>query len=102
MHSLQSTLEYVRRLPPERVLPLSDRKITVETLRQTLEAFQQSAAHQPYGCRLAACHDTQFEVVPAAGLNERKEVLFTGYHEIVLEGSLTRTRTIPVSAVSSP
>lgn len=102
LNGLQSTLEYVRRLPPERLLPLGDRKITVDALRQTLEAFHnilQTTSTVPAFQK--AVHE-QFEVLPAAGLNDRKEVLFTGYHEIVLEGSLTRTTQFPYPLYRRP
>jgi membrane-bound lytic murein transglycosylase A len=102
LHSLQDTLEYIRRLPPERLLPLSARQITVNELRQTLEAFQKILQTTRTDAAFQQAVHEQFEVVQAAGLNERQEVLFTGYHEIVLEGSLTRTANFPYPLYRRP
>jgi membrane-bound lytic murein transglycosylase A len=89
--ALQRSLDYVRRLPPERLLPLSDRQITASTLRQTLETFQHLLHQAPTVAALHAALHEQFDFVQASGRQGRGDVLFTGYYEPVLSGSLAPT-----------
>jgi membrane-bound lytic murein transglycosylase A len=91
LQALQRSLDYVRRLPPERLLPLAERQIPAAALRDSLEAFAHvlSRARTP-----ADLHDllqSQFEFVSASGQDGNGEVLFTGYYEAVLPGSLRPT-----------
>jgi membrane-bound lytic murein transglycosylase A len=97
---LQRSLDYLRRIPPDRGLPFGDRRLSVTTLRHTLEAFEQVLAQAPTPEALNAALYEQFEVVQAAGRNGQGNVLFTGYHEIMLKGSLQPTEefTYPLYA----
>jgi membrane-bound lytic murein transglycosylase A len=91
LQGLQRSLDYVRRLPPERLLPLAERQITAATLRHTLEAFASVLAQATTPAALYKALRAQFEFVPAAGQDGNGEVLFTGYYEAVLPGSLEPT-----------
>jgi membrane-bound lytic murein transglycosylase A len=100
--ALQRSLDYVRRLPPDRALPFGDRQISAASLRHTLEAFEQllSQALPPHALS-AALYD-QFEVVQAAGRDAHGTVLFTGYHEMLLEGSRTPAPEYPYPLYQRP
>jgi len=100
--ALQRSLEYARRLPPDQALPFGDRQITVRTLVQTLEAFQQVLATTSTPTALHKALHERFEVVQASGRDERGEVLFTGYYEIELEGSLVPSATFPYPLYKRP
>src|SRR5262245_16403829 len=100
--ALQRSLGYARRLPPDQVLPFGDRQITARTLVQTLEAFQQVLATASTPTALHKALHEHFEVVQSPGRDERGEVLFTGYYEIELEGSLVPSTRFPYPLYKRP
>jgi membrane-bound lytic murein transglycosylase A len=91
LHALHHSLDYVRRLPPERSFPFGDRRISVATLQHTLETFQQVVSQAATGPALQAALSQHFELVQAAGRDGRGDVLFTGYYEMTLPASLVPT-----------
>src|SRR3989475_6313185 len=100
--ALQRSLEYARRLPLEQALPFGDRQIAARTLVQTLEAFQQVLATASTPMALHQALHERFEVVQSPGRDERGEVLFTGYYEIELEGSLVPSARFPYPLYKRP
>jgi len=100
--ALQRSLGYARRLRPEQALPFGDRQIAARTLVQTLEAFQQVLATAPTPTALHKALRERFEVVQSPGRDERGEVLFTGYYEIELEGSLVPSAAFPYPVYKRP
>src|SRR5215510_11340591 len=100
--ALQRSLEYARRLPPEQALPFGERQITARTLVQTLEAFQQVLATASTPTALHKALHERFEIVQSPGRDERGEVLFTGYYEIELEGSLVPSTAFPYPLYKRP
>jgi membrane-bound lytic murein transglycosylase A len=89
--ALQRSLDYVQRLPLDRPLPFGDGSIAVATLRHSLEAFQQLLARRPGPAALSAALYKQFDVIQSVGQDGRGTVLFTGYYEATLDGSLHPT-----------
>ncbi len=89
--ALQRSLSYIRRLPPERLLPFAGDQITASMQRETLETFlqvlDQARTAQAFN---AAIHE-QFDIVQAAGRKGQGDVLFTSYYEAYLAGSLVPT-----------
>jgi membrane-bound lytic murein transglycosylase A len=89
--AVQRSLEYVRRLPPDRSLPCGDRQVSAADLQQTLTVFTQLLRQTPTPEALSTALYEQFDVIQAAGHDRQGTVLFTGYHEILLEGSRVPT-----------
>ncbi len=89
--ALQRSLNYIRRLPPERRLPFVGRQITAAMQRDTLETFlhvlEQTSTTEAFN---AAIHE-QFDIVQSAGRKGKGDVLFTSYYEAYLAGSLKPT-----------
>ena len=85
--AIQRSLEYIRRLPQDRSLPCGDRQISAAALHQTLTAFEQLLSQGLPAAALNAALYDQFDVVQAAGRDGQGTVLFTGYHEMFLDGS---------------
>jgi membrane-bound lytic murein transglycosylase A len=85
--AIQRSLEYVRRLPQDRSLPCGDRQISAAALHRTLTAFEQLLRQELPAAALNAALYDQFDVVQAAGRDGQGTVLFTGYHEMLLDGS---------------
>jgi membrane-bound lytic murein transglycosylase A len=100
--ALQRSLEYVRRLQPDQKLPFGDRQISGMTLVQTLETFQQVCAAASTPAALQKAVRERFEVVQSPGRDERGDVLFTGYYEIELEGSLVPSARFPYPVYKRP
>ncbi len=100
--ALQRSLEYARRLQPDQALPFGDRQIAAQTLVQTLEAFQRVLTTATTSTALQQALREHFEVVQSPGRDERGEVLFTGYYEIELEGSLVRSAAFPYPLYKRP
>ena len=74
-----------------------ERQISGTILVQTLEAFQQVVATASTPAALQQAIRERFHVLQSPGRDERGEVLFTGYYEIELEGSLVpSTLSLPV------
>jgi membrane-bound lytic murein transglycosylase A len=100
--ALQRSLEYARRLQPDQKLPFGDRQISGMTLVQTLETFQQVCAAASTPAALQKAVRERFEVVQSPGRDERGDVLFTGYYEIELEGSLVPSARFPYPVYKRP
>ena len=100
--ALQRSLEYARRLQPDQTLPFGERQISGTTLVQTLEAFQQVVATASTPAALQQAMRERFHVLQSPGRDERGEVLFTGYYEIELEGSLVPSTRFPYPLYKRP
>jgi membrane-bound lytic murein transglycosylase A len=100
--ALQRSLDYVRRLPPDRLLPFAGRHITAATQRETLETFlyvlDQALTGEAFN---TALHD-HFDMVQAAGRTGQGDVLVTGYYEASLAGSLEPTVEFTYPLYSRP
>ena len=72
------------------------------TLVQTLEAFQQVVATASTPAALQQAIRERFHVLQSPGRDERGEVLFTGYYEIELEGSLVPSARFPYPLYKRP
>ena len=100
--ALQRSLEYARRLQPDQTLPCGERQISGTTLVQTLEAFQQVVATASTPAALQHAIRERFHVLQSPGRDERGEVLFTGYYEIELEGSVVPSARFPYPLYKRP
>ena len=102
LQALQRSLAYARRLPPDKPLAFGDRQIPAATLRQTLETLEQILATATTPAALWQALQSNFEVVQSPGRDGQGEVLFTGYYEIELEGSLTPSPQFPYPLYKRP
>ena len=100
--ALQRSLEYARRLQPDQMLPCGEHLVSGTTLVQTLEAFQQVLATASTPAALQQAIRERFHVLQSPGRDERGEVLFTGYYEIELEGSLVPSAGFPYPLYKRP
>ncbi|ETX09063.1 MAG: hypothetical protein ETSY2_01605 [Candidatus Entotheonella gemina] len=89
--AVQRSLNYVRRLPPERRLPFAGQHITAERQRETLETFLRVLDQAPTAEAFNTTIHEQFDIVQAAGRKGQGDVLFTSYYEAYLAGSLLPT-----------
>jgi membrane-bound lytic murein transglycosylase A len=89
--ALQQSLAYVQRLPSDRQFQLAERRVSAATLHATLLAFQELLARTQTMAALRTALQDQFEFVQATGRTGNGDVLFTGYYEPILRGSLVPT-----------
>ncbi len=83
------SLAYLKKLPPERIVGAQPRLFMARELLDSLIAFDRLLDR--WHCRgcLARAIAAAFEIVPSSAAAHETEVLFTGYYQPVIDGSLT-------------
>lgn len=89
--ALQLSLDYLKRLPEDRVVGEYPRSFTAWEIRESLQAFENLMIFWDRPERLAQEIWSRFELHPADKEVGEKNVLFTGYYQPVLDGSLTQS-----------
>lgn len=89
--ALRRSLEYLEKLPPQRVVGEAPRQLTAGEMVASLKAFEPFLAE--WNCPECFVRDVQarFDLMPSSAEAETSQVLFTGYYQAVLEGSRSRT-----------
>lgn len=89
--AVRYSLEYLEKLPPDRVVGVQPRRFTAQDIIASLKAFEKLLDDW----RCAACFSRQFharfELIPSSADSEISQVLFTGYYQPVIDGSLVPT-----------
>ncbi len=95
--ALRRSVSYLEKLPPERIVGEQPRRFTAGEVLDSLLAFQKSL--DSWDCRECWMRDfnSRFDLIPSSGAPELETVLFTGYYQPVIEGSL-----VPTSEYSYP
>ena len=89
--AIRQSLAYLRKLPPDRAVGEQPRPLTAEEVRDSLLAFEQLLQFWPCMECLAREIDARFELLPSSSDSQFSEVLFTGYYQPVIRGSLVPT-----------
>ena len=89
--AVRKSLEYYARIPGSTSWRLGDRRVTARDMRDSLEVFLQIVESGASEAELDRRVREDFDVWRAAGSGPSSRVLFTGYYEPVLKGSLVRT-----------
>lgn len=86
--ALRRSVSYLEKLPPERIVGEQPRRFTAREVLDSLLAFEKLLDRQD--CRDCWKHDfsSRFDLIPSSGDPELEMVLFTGYYQPVIEGSL--------------
>lgn len=87
--SIQMSLKYLKKIPSDRTLTFGEDSYPASHLIRSLETFQRFIQNKPPADRLTDLIRKDFLVYRAAGPSEK--VLFTGYYEPLLKGSLKET-----------
>jgi membrane-bound lytic murein transglycosylase A len=98
--SIQMSLTYLKKIPADRVLAFGSDAYPVSHLIRSLEVFGGFIQDKPSVDRLDAMVRKDFFVYRAGGASEK--VLFTGYYEPELNGSLTETPIYRYPVYSRP
>ena len=89
--AIRQSLVYLQKLPPDRVVGEKPRRFTVKDVSESLLAFEKLL--DLWSCRkcFAREFNDRFELLPSNADPQLSQVLFTGYYQPVIEGSLAPT-----------
>jgi membrane-bound lytic murein transglycosylase A len=87
--ALGQSLAYLRKLAPEHIVGEQPRRFTAAEIENSITAFERLLDTWSCVVCFARAVDEQFELVPSSADGESIDVLFTGYYQPVLAGSLT-------------
>jgi membrane-bound lytic murein transglycosylase A len=89
--ALRRSVSYLEKLPPDRIVGEQPRRFTAGEVLESLLAFEKSLDN--WDCRDCWMRDfnTRFDLIPSSGDADLETVLFTGYYQPVIEGSLAPT-----------
>ncbi len=89
--ALRRSVSYLEKLPSDRIVGEQPRRFTAGEVLDSLLAFEQSL--DSWECRECWIRDfsTRFDLIPSSSDVELEPVLFTGYYQPVIEGSLAPT-----------
>lgn len=92
MAASEKSLRYYDGIKGTTTYPFGERRVTVNELKESLRAFREiMISPEPEIIKWRKILDT-FDVYKAAGLDNNGTVLFTGYFEPIMDGSLERTK----------
>lgn len=89
--AIGQSVAYLTKLPRERVIGEQPRRFTAGEVLDSLRAFDQALDQHRCAECLAREIPARFELLPSSSDAQSSEVLFTGYYQPVIEGSLVRT-----------
>lgn len=99
---ISQSLVYLRRLPQDRLFWFADDSFSARHMVRSLEAFDRFIATKPPPEALNQFLEKHFRVYRSKGRGLSGEVLFTGYYEPFLEGSLIRSEAFPYPVYAMP
>ncbi len=100
--ALKMSLAFLERLPEDRRLIFGSDSYSVAHLKESLQLFADFISIGPDEAWLNRFIRQNYTVYAAAGRMGRQDVLFTGYFEPELEGSLEKSEEFPVPLHGRP
>ncbi len=91
VRALRKSLEYYARLPERTAYRMGDQRFTARDMKESLQAFLDIAESGDSPAAIERRVREAFDVYRASGGAPSGKVLFTGYYEPVLKGSLEKT-----------
>jgi membrane-bound lytic murein transglycosylase A len=87
--AIGQSLAYLRKLAPNRIVGEEPRRLTAAEIENSITAFERILGSWSCAACLAQELDARFELIPSSADGEFIDVLFTGYYQPVIAGSLT-------------
>jgi membrane-bound lytic murein transglycosylase A len=89
--AVQYSIAYLQKIPPEQIVGEQPRVFTAGEILASLQEFDRLL--DDWSCRPCFAREIErrFEFVPSSMDSATTEVLFTGYYQPVIDGSLVRT-----------
>lgn len=100
--AVQYSIDYLQKLPPERVVGAQPRPFTAREILDSLGAFQQLLADWQCAACFARAVSARFELVPSSSDAALSDVLFTGYYQVIIDGSLVPTERFRFPIYAKP
>jgi len=89
--AIRQSSAYLRKLPPDRIVGEQPRRLTAKDVLDSLRVFENVLDHWRCAQCLAREIEGRFDVVPSSADPALSDILFTGYYQPVIEGSLAPT-----------
>ncbi|MGD8990653.1 MAG: MltA domain-containing protein [Desulfobacterales bacterium] len=89
-HSILKSLEYLERVPPDRVFSFGEDRYGAAHLIKSLQHFLEFIRTRPTDRELKNFIRSNYRIYQSIGRNQKGEVLFTGYYEPHLRGRLDK------------
>ncbi|MGH7773162.1 MAG: murein transglycosylase A [Candidatus Binatia bacterium] len=90
--AVHRSLEFLQKLPPDRLVGEHPRKLTALEVKESLLSFMDLLGFWDRPEMLAEEIRSRFELYPSSSGPEEGEILFTGYYQPVIEGSLVQSQ----------
>ncbi len=87
--AVRNSLSYYERLPEETTFKFGSEEVSLNRMKRTLRAFLLLLDETRSWTELADGVRENFIIYRSVGRNAEQEVLFTGYYEPIIQGSLT-------------
>jgi membrane-bound lytic murein transglycosylase A len=100
--SIAMSLDYLRQLPQDRQILFGADPYSVAHLMRSLAFFDRIIRNQPAPEELNRAIRTNFRVYQSIGRQKEKDVLFTGYYEPMLHGSVLPDPRFPIPVHTRP
>ena len=100
--AIRQSLAYLKKLPPDRIVGEQPRRFTSQEIADSLSAFESLLGDWQCTERFAREVADRFDLVPSSADAALAQVLFTGYYQPVLNGSLTRTERFRYPLYAKP
>jgi len=89
--AVRYSIAYLQKIPAQRVVGEQPRPFTAKEILDSLTVFEKLLDHWHCAECLEREINARFDVVPSSYDAELGQVLFTGYYQPVIDGSLVRT-----------
>jgi len=101
-HSIRQSIDYLQKVPPEKTFAFDQDHYSVSHMIQSLQNFLNFVHTDPSDKNLKKFIASNFKVYKSVGKGWRKRVLFTGYYEPSLQGSLEKTEEYRYPILARP
>lgn len=89
--AIRQSLAYLAKLPPDRIVGQQPRRFTAREIKQSLIAFEKLLDLWPCTSCMEQAIAARFELLPSSTDGAAADVLFTGYYQPLIRGSLVPT-----------
>ncbi len=101
-HSIRQSIDYLQKFPPEKTFAFDRDQYSASHMIKSLQNFLDFVHTNPADKKLKKFIKSDFKVYRSVGKGWRKEVLFTGYYEPFLQGSLQKTEEYRYPILARP
>src|SRR5437870_3498114 len=98
--AIQRSLDFLGKVPPERVVGDRPRKLTAQEIKESLLSFLDLLELWDRPEMLGEAIRSRFDFFPS--MDEPAEILLTGYYQPVMEGSLTSSEVFRFPVYGKP